>query len=208
MKKWIVTYNLEILTIVLAVVFATGLLFWDSLTLTGKALLGFMVLYTLHEWEESRFPGGFYELFFGGFDIKITASEARMHLPVTIYILIMLLVPLALQQITFLVLIPLGLGLFEGLIHIAGIKIHKLKRPYTPGMITGIALFAYSVFIVTQINANGGLPFWQWVAGFSLAFVGFAVMERFFLKTAGLTFSDFRKMAKSRILGNRKNEIF
>ena len=124
------------------------------------------------------------------------------------YILIMLLVPLALQQITFLVLIPLGLGLFEGLIHIAGIKIHKLKRPYTPGMITGIALFAYSVFIVTQINANGGLPFWQWVAGFSLAFVGFAVMERFFLKTAGLTFSDFRKMAKARILGNRKNEIF
>ncbi len=208
MKKWIVTYNLEILTIVLAVVFATGLLFWDSLTLTGKALLGFMVLYTLHEWEESRFPGGFYELFFGGFDIKITASEARMHLPVTIYILIMLLVPLALQQITFLVLIPLGLGLFEGLIHIAGIKIHKLKRPYTPGMITGIALFAYSVFIVTQINANGGLPFWQWVAGFSLAFVGFAVMEHFFLKTAGLTFSDFRKMAKARILGNRKNEIF
>ena len=93
MKKWIVTYNLEILTIVLAVVFATGLLFWDSLTLTGKALLGFMVLYTLHEWEESRFPGGFYELFFGGFDIKITASEARMHLPVTIYILIMLVRP-------------------------------------------------------------------------------------------------------------------
>ena len=30
MKKWIVTYNLEILTIVLAVVFATGLLFVRS----------------------------------------------------------------------------------------------------------------------------------------------------------------------------------
>ena len=40
----------------------------------------------------------------------------------------MLLVPFALQQTTFLVLIPLGLGLFEGVIHVAGIKIHKLKK--------------------------------------------------------------------------------
>ena len=93
MKKLIVNYNLEILTAVLVIVFGVSLFFWNSLTLAGKALLGFMVLYTLHEWEESRFPGGFYDLFFGGFGVEITASEARMHLPVAIYILIMLLVP-------------------------------------------------------------------------------------------------------------------
>lgn len=108
MKKLIINYNLEILTAVLAIVFGASLFFWNSLTLAGKALLGFMVLYTLHEWEESRFPGGFYDLFFGGFGVEITASEARMHLPVAIYILIMLLVPFALQQTTFLVLIPFG----------------------------------------------------------------------------------------------------
>lgn len=163
-----------------------------------------MVLYTLHEWEESRFPGGFYDLFFGGFGIKITASEAKMHLPVAIYILVMLLIPFALQQVTFLVLIPLGLGLFEGVIHVAGIKIHKLKKPYTPGMITGLIMFAYSVFIITQINKAGGLSSWQWITGFILAFVGFAVMEQFFLRTVGLTFGDFRKMTMARVLGNRK----
>lgn len=204
MKKLIVNYNLEILTVVLAIVFGIGLFFWNSLTLAGKALLGFMVLYTLHEWEESRFPGGFYDLFFEGFGIEITASEAKMHLPVAIYILVMLLAPFALQRATFLVLIPLGLGLFEGVIHVAGIKIHQLKKPYTPGMITGLIMFAYSVFIIIQINRAGGLPSWQWMIGFILAFVGFAVMEQFFLRTVGLTFVDFRKMAMARALGNRK----
>ena len=204
MKKLIVNYNLEILTTVLSIVFGVSLFFWDNLSLAGKALLGFMVLYTFHEWEESRFPGGFYDLFFGGFGIEITASEARMHLPVAIYILIMLLVPFALQQTTFLVLIPLGLGIFEGVIHVAGIKIHRLKKPYTPGMITGIIMFVYSVFIITQINKAGGLSSWQWIIGFVFAFIGFAVMEQFFLRTVGLTFSDFRKMAMARVLGNRK----
>ena len=204
MKKLMVNYNLEILTTVLSIVFGVSLFFWDSLSLAGKALLGFMVLYTFHEWEESRFPGGFYDLFFGGFGIEITASEARMHLPVAIYILIMLLVPFALQQTTFLMLIPLGLGLFEGVIHVAGIKIHKLKKPYTPGMITGLIMFAYSIFIIIQINKVGGLPLWQWIIGFVLAFAGFAVMEKFFLRTVGLSFGDFRKMAMTRVLGNRK----
>lgn len=204
MKKLVVNYNLEILTVVLAIVFGVSLFFWNGLTLAGKALLGFMVLFTLHEWEESRVPGGFYDLFFGGFGVAITASEGRMHLPVAIYILIMLLVPFALQQMTFLVLIPLGLGLFEGVIHVVGIKIHKLKKPYTPGMITGLIMFAYSVFMITQINRAGGLPTWQWIIGFILAFVGFAVMEQFFLRTVGLTFADFRKMAMARVLGNKK----
>ena len=204
MKKLIVNYNLEILTTVLSIVFGVSLFFWDSLSLAGKALLGFMVLYTFHEWEESRFPGGFYDLFFGGFGIEITASEARMHLPVAIYILIMLLVPFALQQTTFLMLIPLGLGLFEGVIHVAGIKIHKLKKPYTPGMITGLIMFVYSIFIIIQINKVGGLPLWQWIIGFVLAFAGFAVMEKFFLRTVGLSFGDFRKMAMARVLGNKK----
>lgn len=141
--------------------------------------------------------------FFGGFGIEIKVSEARMHLPVAIYILIMLLVPFALQNITFLILIPLGLGIFEGVIHVAGIKIHKLKKPYTPGMITGIIMFVYSIFVITQINNAGGLLVWQWILGFVLALIGFVIMEQFFLKTVGLTFIDFRKMAMDRVWGNR-----
>ena len=204
MKKWICDYNLEIMTAIFAVLCGISFFFWGSLTLAGKTLIGFAVLYTLHEWEESRYPGGFYNLFFGGFGLEIKVSESRMHLPVAIYILIMLLVPFALQNVTFLVLIPLGLGLFEGIIHVAGIKIHKLKKPYTPGMITGLLLFVYSIYIILQINRTGGLPTWQWVIGFILALFGFATMEQFFLKTVGLTFPAFRKLAMARVLGNRK----
>ncbi len=204
MKKWIYDYNLEMLTAVFTILCSISLFFWDSLTLAGKALIGFAILYTLHEWEESRYPGGFYDLFFGGFGLEIKVSESRMHLPVAIYILIMLLVPFALQNVTFLVLIPLGLGLFEGVIHVAGIKIHKLKKPYTPGMITGLLLFVYSIYIILQINNAGGLPSWQWGLGLALALLGFITMEQFFLKTVGLTFPAFRKMAMARVLENRK----
>ena len=203
MNKWILDHNLEILSTVLAIVVGISLFLWNSLTLAGRALLGFMVLYVLHEWEESRIPGGFYDLFFGGLGIEVKESEARMHLPVAIYLLLMLLIPLAFQQITFLVLIPLGLGLFEGVIHVAGIKIHKLKKPYTPGMITALILFVYSVIVITQINKAGGLPAWQWIVGFILSFAGFAVMQQFFLRTVGLTFGEFRKMAIERVLGKK-----
>ena len=203
MNKWILDHNLEILSTVLAIVVGISIFLWNSLTLAGRALLGFMVLYVLHEWEESRIPGGFYDLFFGGLGIEVKESEARMHLPVAIYLLLMLLIPLAFQQITFLVLIPLGLGLFEGVIHVAGIKIHKLKKPYTPGMITALILFVYSVIVITQINKAGGLPAWQWIVGFILSFAGFAVMQQFFLRTVGLTFGEFRKMAIERVLGKK-----
>ena len=89
------------------------------------------------------------------------------------------------------------------MIHVAGIKIHKLKKPYTPGMITALILFVYSVIVITQINKAGGLPAWQWIVGFILSFAGFAVMQQFFLRTVGLTFGEFRKMAIERVLGKK-----
>ena len=97
-------------------------------------------------------------MFFSGFNLDIQVSEARMHLPVAIYILIMTVIPFTLQNVTFLILIPLVLGIFEGIIHVAGIFIHNLKKPYSPGMITGIIMFVYSIFVIVKINQQGGLP--------------------------------------------------
>ena len=204
MKKIIIKYNLEIMTAILLYIVAMGLFNWNTLTISGKFLLGFMVLYTLHEWEESRFPGGFYDLFFNGFDLDIQVSEARMHLPVAIYILIMTIIPFTLQNLTFLILIPLVLGLFEGIIHVAGIFIHNLKKTYSPGMITGIIMFVYSIFVIVKINQQGGLPAYQWILGIILSIAGFVCMETQFLKTVGITFGEFRKMAMARVLANKK----
>ena len=39
MKKFVVNYNLELLTVVLALVFGVSLFFWNNLSLSGKALL-------------------------------------------------------------------------------------------------------------------------------------------------------------------------
>ncbi len=198
MKEKIIQFNLEIMSFILGCIVVVCVIGWHDLTLSGKAMVGFMVLYTIHEWEESRFPGGFYDLFFRGVPLKKKPGEDVMHFPVAIYILFMSLIPLIGQGMTFLVLIPLVLGVFEGFIHTAGIFMHHLKKPYTPGLISAWALLIYSVLIIIFIVQSGGLPVWQWILGIAMSIFGYFIMEHFFLKNVGLTFIEFRKAAKNR----------
>ena len=51
MKK-IVKYNLEIMTAILAALITVGLMNWSDLSLLRQMSVIFMILYTLHEWEE------------------------------------------------------------------------------------------------------------------------------------------------------------
>ena len=205
MKKLIVNYNLEILTAVLAIVFGVSLFFWNSLALAGKALLGFMVLYTLHEWEESRFPGGFYRIFFSKCIINPNVSEERMHLPVAVYLLIILLTPFIFDNMVIFALVPLVLALFEGVIHTAGIVIHQLKRPYSPGMITAWIMFAYAILMIRRLNAELELGALEWILGVVLTVVSFFIMETRFMKGVGITIKDFQTNMRNYMLNRIKN---
>ena len=60
----LIKYNLEIMTGIFAVVLAASLSQWTELSMLRRMIVVFMVLYTLHEWEESKYPGGFYRIFF------------------------------------------------------------------------------------------------------------------------------------------------
>ena len=206
MKK-IVKYNLEIMTAILAALITVGLMNWSDLSLLRQMSVIFMILYTLHEWEESRFPGGFYRIFFSKCTINPNISEERLHLPVAVYLLVILMVPFIFDNIAIFALVPLILALFEGFIHTAGIIIHQLKKPYSPGMITAWLMFAYAIIMITRLNEELMLDAWSWIGGILLTFVSFFIMETRFMKGAGITIKEFQTNMKNhmftRIKGNQ-----
>ena len=203
MKK-IVKYNLEIMTAILAALITVGLMNWSDLSLLRQMSVIFMILYTLHEWEESRFPGGFYRIFFSKCTINPNISEERLHLPVAVYLLVILMVPFIFDNIAIFALVPLILALFEGFIHTAGIIVHQLKKPYSPGMITAWLMFAYAIIMITRLNEELMLDAWSWIGGILLTFVSFFIMETRFMKGAGITIKEFQTNMKNHMLNRIK----
>ena len=203
MKK-IVKYNLEIMTAILAALITVGLMNWSDLSLLRQMSVIFMILYALHEWKESRFPGGFYRIFFSKCTINPNISEERLHLPVAVYLLVILMVPFIFDNIAIFALVPLILALFEGFIHTAGIIIHQLKKPYSPGMITAWLMFAYAIIMITRLNKELVLDAWSWIGGILLTFVSFFIMETRFMKGAGITIKEFQTNMKNHMLNRIK----
>ncbi len=203
----IIKYNLEIMSCIFAVIIAIGLLNWGELSVLRQMTLVFMVLYTFHEWEESRFPGGFYRIFFSKCTIDPNVSEERMHLPVAVYLLIILLLPFTFDKIAVFALVPLLLALFEGFIHTAGIVIHQLKKPYSPGMITAWLMFGYAVIMIRRLNAELNMGAANWLAGIVLTAVSFAIMETRFMKGVGITVKEFQTNMRNYMLSRIKNRL-
>lgn len=200
----LIKYNLEIMTGIFAVVLAASLSQWTELSMLRRMIVVFMVLYTLHEWEESKYPGGFYRIFFSKCTIDPTVSEERMHLPVAIYLLVILLVPFMFDKIVILAMVPLLLALFEGFIHTAGIIIHQLKKPYSPGMITAWMMFAYAVIMIGKLNDQMLLGATDWILGIVLTAVSFFIMENFFMKGVGITIKEFQTNMRKHMLSRIK----
>ena len=165
----------------------------------------FMILYTFHEWEESRFPGGFYRIFFSKCTIDPTVSEEQMHLPVAVYLMIILLTPFIFENIVAVALVPLILALFEGFIHTAGIVIHQLKKPYSPGMITAWIMFGYAIIMIHRLNTEFALEAFDWILGVALTIISFVIMEIRFMKGVGITIKEFQTNMKNYMLHRIKN---
>ena len=70
--KRIIRYNLEIFTGIMLLFCLITVLLWKDMSLVRKLAAGYMLLYVMHEWEEGRFPGGFYDLFFGRVGAEVT----------------------------------------------------------------------------------------------------------------------------------------
>ena len=105
-------YNLEIMTVIFFGAITICAVLGRQLGLIQRITLGYMFLFTLHEWEETRFPGGFADLLVKFFGVKANPNQiAAAHIPVAVLLFVITFVPFF-TQLPILALVPIYLGLF------------------------------------------------------------------------------------------------
>ena len=198
MKKVILKYNLEIFSFIVMLVLLIRFLFLPDLSEEHRILSAFMIMAIMHEYEEKRIPGGFFEMMSNKFGLP----EEKRHfekpgLCVTIYWTVILIAASFFPNPVLLILLSC-LGLFEAFIHTAGIRIHRLSKPYTPGLVTAWIMAAVSVFTIRYLTAGdlaGPVTYTVGIILFILTFItlGMSVMRSF-----GMSFADIPKNIKSK----------
>ena len=197
--------NIYLLTVAGIAVALYMFFMWGEMLAGQKALGFFVVGITLHEWEEMRFPGGFYELMTRKFGITGYTEEqvGFSHGVVVIAIAFFAFVPFLLWPIApWLAGIPAILGFFESLIHIVGIKIHNLPRPYTPGMTTALLCLLPSAIAIVMY-ATPGIGVGGWVLAVLCYLAIFGCMEVLVWSTFGVDPRTIPNRMRS-IIGNKQ----
>ena len=153
MGKFIKHYALEIYTVIAMLLITFVAMFMDNLTVIQQAAVWASFLCILHEWEEGRYPGGFLDLIQKNVLKRELDKETALgsRLITGVFIFVITIVPFFFgDRIPMFAVAMASFFIFEGCVHVAGIKIFNLDKPYTPGLVTaeielvsGIALIVY-----------------------------------------------------------------
>ena len=199
MKQFLIKYNLETLTLLMFAFVTTAAIFHTTPSISQKMLVAYVFLFTLHEWEENRFPGGFVEIMEGMIGKKFSDDAKELsHVPVIILLLLIHIVPYRFDSVIFLTLVPVFLGVFEGFVHTMGVKLSKAKKFYTPGMVTAYMMLATSVFNIYYLAANKMIAGKDCLLGIACMFVSFAVMQNRVLAINGISYKDMLNIIKAK----------
>ena len=191
-------YSLYFLTAYALALLVIGILMWNSLAIIQKIIIIATCIVTLHEWEEQRFPGGFFDVMSGIWQIDLSDIDLHdLYAKPDIFIFAITFLALIFPNALFLSCAVLLLGVFEGFIHIMGIKFAKLERPYTPGMITGESFAVFSIISIIFLIESGITGLMDWVFGFIWILVTFLIMEFFIWRTAGISPKEFPSKVRS-----------
>ncbi len=191
-------YSLYFLTAYALALLVIGILMWNSLAIIQKIIIIATCIVTLHEWEEQRFPGGFFDVMSGIWQIDLSDIDLHdLYAKPDIFIFAITFLALIFPNALFLSCAVLLLGVFEGFIHIMGIKFAKLERPYTPGMSTGESFAVFSIISIIFLIESGITGLMDWVFGFIWILVTFLIMEFFIWRTAGISPKEFLSKAIS-----------
>lgn len=198
-KTVFIKYNLEILTAIMFFLVTIAAIFDPAPSITQKFLLAFMFMFTLHEWEENRFPGGFADIMSEMVGKKFSdEAKGKSHIPVFVLLLVIHAVPYIFESVTFLPLVPVFLAIMEGIVHTVGVKLSKAKRFYTPGMITAYLMFALAIFALYVLITRDIITGKDCVLGVLCMIAGFAIMQNRVLAINGITYKDMLNIVASK----------
>ena len=195
-------YALEIYTVIAMLLITLVAIFIPELTDIQKFVVFMSFIFILHEWEEGKYPGGFLDLIIQLLQRNVDDETARASRLVTsVLIFALTIVPFffgdgypmfAVAVATFCI--------FEGFIHIFGIRIFRLKRFYTPGLVTAEVEAATGIALIVYLAVNHLAAWYDYVCGPFIFLACFACMQRTLMSMVGrLHYKDMPKLIKAQL---------
>ena len=196
MKRFIKYYALEIYT-VLALSFIVAAAIIGNLSTVQKLVVVDALLFVLHEWEEGHYPGGFIKLISGLVGIKVDDEMSRAsRIPAGILLLTLSIVPCVFDTTPLIIVAVATFGFIECFVHTMGIRLFRMKRFYTPGMVTAGVEFVVSVMMIAYLAVNDIARWYDYVFGPLLMIVCFGLLQKTMTLMVGIRYSDMPKMIR------------
>ena len=197
MKRFIKYYALEIYT-VLALSFIVATAVIGNLSTVQKLVVVDALLFVLHEWEEGHYPGGFIKLISGLVGIKVDDEMSRAsRIHAGILLLTLSIVPFVFDTTPLIIVAVATFGFIECFVHTMGIRLFRMKRFYTPGMVTAWLEFVVSVMMITYLAVNDIARWYDYVFGPLLMIVCFGLLQKTMTLMVGIRYSDMPKMIRT-----------
>lgn len=196
-------YALEIYTVVAMLLIALVAMFAGELTVIQQFAVWVSFLCILHEWEEGRYPGGFLNLIQANVLQRELDEETKRgsRLVTAVFIFAMTIVPYFFgDRIPMFVVASASFCIFEGIIHVVGIKFFSLKKPYTPGLVTAEIELVSGVCMIVWLAVNHIGAWYDYTFGPFVFLACFVCMQRTLMSmVGGIGYKD--------VLGNVKKRL-
>ena len=183
MKRFIKYYALEIYT-VLALSFIVATAVIGNLSTVQKLV----VVDAL----------GFIKLISGLVGIKVDDEMSRAsRIPAGILLLTLSIVPFVFDTTPLIIVAVATFGFIECFVHTMGIRLFRMKRFYTPGMVTAWLEFVVSVMMIAYLAVNDIARWYDYVFGPLLMIVCFGLLQKTMTLMVGIRYSDMPKMIRT-----------
>ncbi len=195
-------YALEVYTVIALLLIVLVAIFMPELTVIQKYAVFMSFLFVLHEWEEGRYPGGFLDLISANIlqrEIDLETKKAS-RLITAVFIFVMTIIPFFCGDSIPLFAVTMAVfGIFEGCIHIVGIKLLRTGKPYTPGMVTAEIELVTGVALVVYMAMNHLAVWYDYTFAPFVFLACFALMQRSLMAMIGFHYSDILANMRKRL---------
>lgn len=205
--KFIMKYSTHLLTFFIVCLCAWGFINYKNLSILQIATIGFGILVMLHEWEEMHYPGGFMDVMGGiiGWNMSGIRPGAQ-HTSQSLFIALIVILPILFPSVHWLFCGVMIFGIMEGIMHVAGIKVAKTPKPYTPGMITGIIMFIYCIGAIIVVYGTESINANSWILGFVYFMIWFIIMMQLVITFCQFNRKEFMKAMLGMVKSNFKKQ--
>ena len=198
-------YALEIYTLIAMLLITLVAMFMDELTVIQQFAVWVSFLCILHEWEEGRYPGGFLDLIQKNVLQRELDEETKLgsRLITAVFIYVMTIVSFFFgDRIPMFVVAPATFCIFEGIIHVVGIKILGLKKPYSPGLVTAEIELVTGVCLIVYLAVNHIGAWYDYTFGPFVFLACFVCMQRSLMAmVGGIGYKDVLSNVRRRLAG-------